>query len=227
MPKKPTGKIGPLVMRNTPAGTSGGWETIKFPGPKDEVERFMLDLWISEMRKAGRSVLSVTKNPEDHFDFTLELPGGTVYMDLAELFYCNKDGIPYENDDIEIRIYDFAAQTRDTVLKKSQHYGKAGDTPIHLLLYITHWRFWPAEPVIRLAQHFLSEAPPITENVFLVLPFDAANGTVRVLYPSRDPLEGRSPDEFVDKIYWTLDPSKGQFISKVPGNDITNGEASD
>jgi hypothetical protein len=149
-------------------------------------------------------------------------PAGTVYMDLVELFYRDRDAKPYENDDTEIRIFDFAEQIRDTVLKKSQHYGKVGYTPIHLLLYVTHWRFWPAEPVIRLAQHFLNETPPITENVFLVLPLDSGTGTARVLFPSHNPLEGRDPAEFKDGTYLVLNPSKMEVVSNIGPEKISN-----
>jgi hypothetical protein len=136
-------------------------------------------------------------------------------MDLVELLYRDKEGKPYENNDIEIRIFDFAEQIRDTVMRKSQHYGKAGDTPIHLLLYVTHWRFWPSETVIHLVQHFLNQSPPIMEYVFLVLPLTATEGTARVLYPSRDPLEGHAPEDFREAKYLVLDPSKARIVSNI------------
>jgi hypothetical protein len=215
MPKKPTGNIGPFVAKSGPAGVTGGWEKIKFPEDKESIEKFALELWCSEIKKAGGSVRKVAKNPEDHFDFTLELPGGKVYLDLVEFIYRDKEGRPYESDEIEIKVFDFAEQIHDTVLRKSQHYGKVGEVPIHLLLYVTHWRFWPPELVIRLAQHFLSEAPPIMENVFLVLPLDEKAGHARVLYPSRDPLEGHDPNEFKDTVCWILDPSKSECVSNI------------
>jgi hypothetical protein len=215
MPKKPTGNVGPVVAKAGSDGVTGGWEKIEFPDDKDSIERLMFDLWATETRKGGGNILKATKNALDDFDFTLELPGGRVHMDLVELFYRDEEGRPYENDNIEIRIYDYAEQIRDTVIKKSQHYGKVGDTPIHLLLYITHWRFWPSEPVIRLAQHFLNKSPPIIENVFLVLPLTATEGTARVLYPSSDPLEGRNPEEFKDATYLVPDLSKALVVSNI------------
>src|SRR5262245_1301218 len=110
MPRKPTGKIGPLVLRGQPNGGTGVWEKLNFPDMKEDIERAVLDLWIDQMRSAGGTILSATKNPESDFDFTLELPGGLVSLDLVEIIYRDKDGRPYESDDVEVNVFDFAEQ---------------------------------------------------------------------------------------------------------------------
>jgi hypothetical protein len=47
-----------------------------------------------------------------------------------------------------------------------------------------------------------------SENVFLLMPLDSTTGSCRVLFPSRDPLEGRDPAEFKGQVYWVPNPTK-------------------
>jgi hypothetical protein len=220
MPQKPTGTIGPIIIQAGPSGVSGGHQKIKFPTDKGAIEQLIVEIWAAETRRAGGAILSIKRNEENDFDFTVELPRGTVSLDLVELFYRDANGRPYDGENIEIDITRFAVQIRDTVMKKSRHYGRATDRPIHLLVYITHWRFWPMEVVIRLAQHLLLETPPIIENVFLLAPFDANTGTCRVLFPSRDPLEGKASSDFKDQVYWVPNPTKATIeVGSAPVED--------
>src|ERR1700719_4826933 len=153
-PNKPTGMVGPLTIRATSDGSSGGWNKIEFPNNKEGIEKLMVEMWASAIRKAGGSIIEIIQNKEDDFDFTLVLPGGTVSLDLVELIYSDGQNKPYEGDGIEIKVHEYAEQIFNLVMKKSGRYGSAGTRPIHLLVYITHWRFWTSEIVIRLAQYF-------------------------------------------------------------------------
>jgi hypothetical protein len=213
MAKKPTGNIGPFSATSTPTGVTGAWKKIEFPKDKESIETLIVDMWASATRSAGAKIYEISQNKQNDFDFTLVLPGGTVSMDLVEFIYRDGQGKPYDGDQIEIKSFDYATQLVATVMRKSAHYGNAGAQPIHLLVYITHWRFWSNEVPIRLAQHFLSEIPPIFENVFFIEPFDGKEGNVRVLYPSRNPMEGHSPEEFKDHFSLTLNPGNGEVIS--------------
>jgi hypothetical protein len=134
-------------------------------------------------------------------------------MDLVEFIYRDGQGKPYEGDQIEIKSFNYAKQLVAAVMDKSAHYGKAGAHPIDLLVYITHWRFWSNEVAIRLTQHFLSEIPPIFENVFFIEPFDAKEGNARLLYPSRNLMEGHRPEEYKDHFSLTLNPGNWEIVS--------------
>ena len=142
------------------------------------------------------TVINATKNPENDFDFTLELPGGNISLDLTEIIYSDAEGRPYEGENMRIESYKYAEQIRDAVMAKSTHYGRGGTQPIHLLTYITHWRFQAHEVVIRLVQHMLQQSRPIMENVFFLTPLDNKSAVLRVLYPSANPLEGHDLNSF-------------------------------
>lgn len=213
MAKKPTGDIGPVSATSTPTGATGGWNKIVFPKDKESIETLIINMWASATRRVGGTVHEIVQNKQNDFDFMLVLPGGTVSMELVEFMYRDGQGKPYDGDEIEIKSFDYAMQLAATVMRKSSHYGKVGGQPIHLLVYITHWRFWSNEVAIRLAQHFLNENPPIFENVFFIEPLEDKEGNARVLYPSRNPMEGRNPEEFKDHFSLTLNPGNWKVIS--------------
>ena len=213
-PQKPTGQTGPITVGIENSDPSARWKKIEFPRAKADIERFVFELWLSETRKAGGTIYESVQNPEDDFDFTLQLPGGPVHLDLTEIFYHDGQQRPYDGQRTRIKSYRFAEQVFNSITAKSDHYGKPGSIPIHLLTYITHWRFSPSEVAIRLVQHFLLETPPIIENVFFLEPFDATAANLRVLFPSRNPLEGHDPEEFREHGYLNLDPSNWQIVRK-------------
>lgn len=212
MAKKPTGSIGPISVTATPTGALGTWNKVAFPKDKESIEQLMVDIWARAAGNAGATIFEIIPNKQDDFDFTLVLSGGKVSMDLVEFIYRDGQGKPYDGDQIKIQSFDYAKQLVATVKEKSAHYGKAGTQPVHLLVYITHWRFWSNEVAIRLAQHFLSQSPPIFENVLFVEPFDASEGNARVLYPSRNPMEGHKPDEFKEHFTFTLNPGNWAVV---------------
>jgi len=164
------------------------------------------------MKKGGATILKATKNPENDFDFTLELPGGRVSLDLMEIIYRDDKGRPYESENLRIDSYKYAEQIREAVMAKSGHYGKAASQPIHLLTYITHWRFHAHDVVIRLVQYMLQQSWPIMENVFFLSPLDDKSAALRVLYPSTNPLEGHDLSSFKDDWYLTLNPAKWEPV---------------
>jgi hypothetical protein len=188
-PKKPTGFIGPLSVTFGPTGGIGRRDKVKFPTDKESIEQLVVEMWASAMRRAGAMIFEIIRNKPNDRDFTLVLPGDKVSMDLVEFIHRDGEGKPYDGDRIRIQSFDYAKQLVATVMKKSAHYGRAGTQPIHLLVYITHWRFWSNEVAIRLAQHFLQESPSIFENVFFVEPFDRNEGNAHVLYPTVNPME--------------------------------------
>lgn len=209
---KPTGKTGPIRVQRDENQVTMSWDVIDFPKTKEGIERYIMQQFILAGQQGGFKILGVKQNPENHFDFTLNLPGGEVYIDLMELIYKDEDGNPYDSKNMLIESALYARQIVSLILKKSNKYQSRSETPLHLLTYITHWRFLPNETVIRLVQHKLSKEPHIFENIFY-LSLDFGNEpTMRVLFPSNDPLEGQDPSAFQDNKYLNLDPGNWKLI---------------
>jgi hypothetical protein len=205
---KPTGAIGPIKVETSPSGAVATWEKIAFPTSKPEIEQLIIDLFINTFKANGATFLKVQQNDENDFDYMLTIPGWCVYLDLCEFIYFDGQGKPYSEHASKLYSFLLAEQLTDAVIKKSNHYGKSGETPIHLLLYITHWRFLYSEVAIRLAQHFLKNENIVFENVFLLIPIDGKSGELRALFPSIDPLEGHAPSEYNEHFFVNFGPDK-------------------
>ncbi|MBV9361973.1 MAG: hypothetical protein JO292_11345 [Betaproteobacteria bacterium] len=217
---KPTGQIGPVKVQRTTVAVTSSWDKVHFPAEKTEIEKAIVEYFVRTMSKHGATILAAQANDEANHDFTLQLPGGRTYLELTELQYRDGPGRPYDSRSQRISTFTYAEQIAGAVQRKAERYGRAGSVPIHLLLYITHWRFLPNEIAIRLAQHLLLTRPPLFENVFLLWPTDEKDATVRVLFPADNPLEGHAADEFREHTYLNLDPAGWRV---VPGTSVAEG----
>lgn len=222
--KKRTGKIGPIRVSRTSDGAGLSWNTVDFSSRKEEIELLVVKLFSEALQRAGVRPFTYRQNEQSDFDFTLQFAETKTYLELREIHYFDIEGggvaatgSPYESRRTVISDFAYAMQIVRAVHRKSYKYGSARKIPIDLLLYITHWRFSPSELVIRLAQHFLLEAPPIFSHVFFVRIRDDAEAEPRVLFPSINPLEGRAPEEFVNSEYIKMDPGKARLI---PSTDV-------
>jgi hypothetical protein len=208
MPKKPSGRIGPIQISETSSGPIGEWKEVRFPDQKEEQEQLVLSWFLAEMRRRGAKITNHRRNEENNLDFTLEMPSGPVLLELTEVMYKDQEGEPYKSESARINSYLYAEHIRDAIMKKSYRYGEVYSQPIHLLTYITHWRFYTSEVVIRLAQNMLLHSRPIMENVFFLEPRNETEAYLRVLYPSRNPLNGHSQESFKEHWYLNLHPGK-------------------
>ena len=206
-PKKPTGEIGATV--NSP--NSAGWERIQFPTEKHKIEQVVLDWFVKAGQKAGFSFRRIKPNKENDFDFDLTLPGGLVHLELTELMYRDDEGQPYQSRNSRIETLRYANQIVDSIRKKNAHYSAKQKVPIHLLTYITHWRFGLSENVIATVQHLLSKSPLVFEHVFLVTPFHGTEARLDLLYRVERKLTGKLSD-LEGHFYLILDPAKGKVI---------------
>lgn len=230
--RKPSGENGfARVSVNDDGTASFELHKRELPAGKAEIEKFIVNQFAKQFEREGVPLFKVTQNAENHFDFTLHLVGGRVFLELVEIIYRDppqqaaemaKPGNPYGGRQIRVPTLQFAQQVRDIIAKKSTKYERPSGTPIHLLAYTTHWRFLPSEPVIRLVQHFLQTQPPIFETVFWLHSTDAERATLRVLFPAKpDPLEGRVPEDFAGAFSLTLDPANWKLVRR--GGDSGEG----
>jgi hypothetical protein len=213
MPNKPTGQIGPNVISVSARGTSVAWSVIRFPHSKQEIERQIVDRFKTAGTKAGFTIFDVQQNAEDDLDFTMKLPGGKVLLELTELTYADAGnaGPPYASRGVWIDGSRYAEQILERIANKSAKYGRNASTPTHLLTYITHWRFLPSDTVIRTVQSRLRDVTPTFENIFLLLPIDAAESVLRCLFPVPDSqLTGFDPEQASVHEYVNFDPGNWQ-----------------
>jgi hypothetical protein len=223
MPKKPTGIVGPFIAKVTENGINGKFERIEFSGRKDAIEKQIVDMWAKATNNLWGEISEITQNTENDFDFSLKMTDGSqASLDLVEFTFSDGQSRPFEGNEMEISVYQYAKQLRDLVLKKSDHYGKASGTPIQLLVYITHWRFTPAQMCIAVAQHLLRKKNISFSRVSFIQPLDSMNGAAEILFPiqyHRDPYQGGIPQRVVDQVYWNFNSADMRLLrgSGSPG----------
>lgn len=222
--KKPTGEIGPVRFSRKPDGANVSWNTVAFPSRKEDIELLIVRLFHDSLIKEGVREFTYRQNEQKDFDFVLEFADATSYLELREIQYkdiqeLQTHGPPYRSRKTAIVDLAYAMQIASAVHKKSHQYGRPGKTSVDLLLYITHWRFSPSELVIRLVQYFLLTAPPMFDHVFFIRPINSTEADPRVLFPSRDPLEGHKPEEFINSEYLKLDPQRWRVVNERAKGD--------
>ncbi|MEA2759627.1 MAG: hypothetical protein QOH65_2240 [Methylobacteriaceae bacterium] len=202
------------------------WQTVPFPAEKENIEKDIMRLFCAEWSKQGVLVIW-SKNQEDHFDFTLHLPGGEVFIDLMELMYRTEPGQPYASRELRVDFTKYAKQICEAIENKSRKYGAASQTPIHLLTYITHWRFETTETVLRLVQYYFHTHPHVFENIFFLAPRNRDNANLRVIYPTVPGLfDGFDPSSYVESMYLNFDPAKWELhvSSHLDGSTVESSD---
>ena len=180
---KPSGTIGSLNSQQGIHGSRLEWESINLPKTKDGIERLMMDRFRKTWEGGGIRFDRVYQNPENHFDFTLKLPEGRVYVDLMELLYKRERGNPYKNPKNLIQVNRYADQIMSHIMKKSEKYSPNEKTPIYLLTYITHFNFQLGDPVIKLLQYRLKDTPTVFEKIFHLSPISRSDSALSDLFP--------------------------------------------
>lgn len=78
-PRKPTGSIGPVIISKAPEGARAEFQTITFPRTKDDIEAFIVKVFLKASQQQNildTSSLKLFQNAIDDFDFTLKTPSG-------------------------------------------------------------------------------------------------------------------------------------------------------
>ena len=213
MVRKPTGKQGPVKFTISDGNSSLEWETISYPSDKEKIEKIVLNSFIEAGKRYGMTIHEIRQNEENNFDFTLILPGGTVYMDLMEITMKSGSEPPFHSEQIEVSVGQLANSFLDGIKKKSKKYSSKSSIPIHLLTYSTHWRFLPSTKTINLVQYYLSNLDHVFENVFYLNQISEDYSDLNVLFPTNFDWSHFDPKEVEKEIFFNLNPAKFQIIS--------------
>ena len=185
------------------------------PTAKDEIEKSIINKFIRAGRKAGFTIHSCTKNTESHFDFTLVIGSQeTVYVDLKEIIIPNKNNSPYKRTNKQINDEEYSNYIIKLIKECSEKYRSKSKTPIHLLLYITDWKFNPSNTVIALVQHALLKQDLMFEYVFFLDIVADDYEELRLLFPSKKSRWiGFDPNNYKNSTTYNLNPSKWELSS--------------
>jgi hypothetical protein len=170
-PRKPTDKSGQTRMSAGPTGASAEFQPLAFPTNKSEIEDLIVRLFIpASARWLPFRVDSYSPNEEKDFDFSLATSAGPKTLDLVEVAFLRESGGSYQAVRSSYKPYEFAQNVLNLILKKSAHYGGRPPNGLHLLLYITHWAFFPDQTTLALLQYWSLKSGHGFEGIYWLTP---------------------------------------------------------
>jgi hypothetical protein len=184
MVRKPTGVSG--VLRVESGGRSDFLQS-SLPTDKAAIEAFILEGTLRSLEFAKVDVYHLTAAPkqleQNNFDFELSTATGTEFLDLVEFApigrYRGYEGAP--NKHIVGEIADAAWEV---VKGKSKKYGLGRRGRVHLLIYITDFRFLFSDSVFELLTLWCARRSHGFRSVVYYAYIDDTMGLARVLHPS-------------------------------------------
>lgn len=200
------------------------------PDEKAGIERIMASGAFKAMQfhgwKAWPDGIEPRQLDEDDFDFAFDAPTGTEYLDLAEIAPLSRVAGGYEGSPTTFPRKKLVNAMMSLVQQKGMHYGLGRKLRVHLLLYISDFRFLVSDGVVLLTRLALQRNHYRFASVCFFAPIDAEAGFLQVLYPppggvpyvSRDD-ERRMREETVtnfDPRAWRFDPETGGFFQELP-----------
>jgi hypothetical protein len=153
-PKKTTGEIGPTRITTTAKGQTAEIIHTELPIEKEGLEDFFASRFIAifnDTQPIGPkiSISHAKQNDTSDLDFNISCAIAD-YMELAELNPRSEAFGRSAMRDGKFNVYDYAKWIFNRLIKKKAlSYGPAVAGRTILLLYATHWQFFPSEGVIQ------------------------------------------------------------------------------
>ena len=229
------------MSRRKPRGISGmvrltgGVEKAEFipdglPAAKDAIEKEICAGAARSMRFHGWNTWPLESEPrqlaENDFDFAFVTTGDPEYLDLAEVAPLKGVRGGYEGVPTTFARGKLVDAILRLVEKKDLHYAGRRRSKVHLLLYITDFRFLVSEGVVMLLKVALRRQRHGFASITYFAPIGAESGFLCVLHPAPGGVpylnrqdEARMRAETLtnfDPRKWQHDRERGGFFQELP-----------
>ena len=205
--KKRRGDIGPV------RASREGVEWLKVPQPdtKEDLERHHAEQFVAVFNQAvpipGFQILEVCQRPENSLDFLLKTSAGDKWLDLMEIAPFEMFDVPPDQAPSHHNSYDMATFLHRKVMEKSRKYRSAKSKGIFLLLYLTDWRFSPAQTMVALLQYWSNRKTHSFEAIFIL-----GGGSFQLIAPTPSEFwRDFDPEKYRDSSVINLNPSKWEM----------------
>ena len=203
------------------------------PDGKAEIERTICRAAFRSLSENGWKAWPVgvepRQLPENDFDFVFDSDLNPEYLDLAEVAPLAGVRGGYEGAPTTFPRGKLVDAILRLVADKGAHYGRDRRARVHLLLYITDFRFLVSDGVVALLKASLRREHFGFASVSYIAQMDPESGLLHVLYPAPGGVpyfsahdERRMRAELVtnfDPRSWKYDPEKQGFFQELPKED--------
>jgi len=209
---KPTGKMGIFhTYFDNSRKLCGEFKQIQLPQTKGEIEIFFVSRFLKDGRRTYREYFLLAnpqKNPLDDFDFTIQTPNGSAYLELMEVAPLELYKGGYGDAPSSYDQYELAQIIFLKILKKSRKYPKNLTAKLYLLLYVTDWKFRLNDTTVELLSYFCMKKQLRFEVIFLYTLLDSSEGIVNWIHPiEKDRFKDFDPEQYRGVVI-NLDPQK-------------------
>ena len=210
-PRKETGEIGSTRISATAA------EIIHtdLPIDKEGLENFFATRFLTDFNETHPlgptiEITNAKQNTTSNIDFDVSCAIAD-FMELAELNPRSEHFGRAALRDGKLNVYEYAKWIFNRIIrKKSRSYGARLSGRTILLLYSTHWQFFPSERVVECLRSHIQIHECDFAAIFLLF----TNGDdLRVLSPVH-PWEGlklRKPSDYSEFTCWNLPPGRSAW----------------
>jgi len=157
------------------------------PTDKASIEALMMEGALRSLEFSGLDVYHLTSKPlqlaQDNFDFELPTLSGTDFLDLIEFAPLENYGGSYEKAPNRHNVGALADRAWELIKKKSKKYGGGRRVRVHLLMYITDFRFLFSDSVFALLTLWCARRYHAFRSIVYYAPIDKDAGMTRVLHP--------------------------------------------
>lgn len=208
--KKPKGQIGPI--KYSASADSVKFDEIPLPDTKEEIEKYIVDLFIRTGRSQFRENFFVDRpiqNLAGDFDFDVVTPKGKAYLELMEIAPLELYKTTHDKAPESYKPYEIAKFAFEKIQAKEKKYPKNLAREIFLLLYITNWKFALSDLTVNILGYFCHNSINVFDVIFLLTPRDAKEGYVHWISPvPNDFFNGFDLEAYKDKVVLNLNPTK-------------------
>ncbi|MFZ1988536.1 MAG: hypothetical protein WAW96_02080 [Alphaproteobacteria bacterium] len=180
MPKKPTGRTGPLKVGPQKVTRA----LVRFPNKKSELELMIARIFVDHPCKTDSlsPFSGLKQNAEDDLDFSIETSEGRKWLELAEFAPLNEINASYASAPKQLSMAEYAKLYYQLIARKSRHQGGVNRL---LLTYATHGSFFVSPPVQELVRRWLCREHPRFDRVYFLSPHCETTGTTFEVFPGR------------------------------------------
>jgi len=225
--KKPVGRSGVNHIAFTGPGAKFCSEAFELSGDKASDEVTVVRAFLLQGEEVGLPKIEsahVVQNAENDWDFTLKAPEGDIVLELVEiapkpLMARGYRGAPPEHD-----VWPYCEAVFANIDAKSNKYAVPKGKRLELLVYASHWSFYPSPDCIALLKFWCATKAHKFDRIYLHW-YAGPEGRSESLFSASDNISAAAfdPESVRDSYFRNLD-SKATGNAMVARGLLPNGQ---
>jgi hypothetical protein len=225
--KKPVGRSGVNHIAFTGPGAKFCSESFELTGNKANDEVTVVRAFLMQGEQIGLPKIdsaNVVQNAENDWDFTLKVPGGEIALELVEIAPKSLMRSGYQDVTSEHDVWPYCEAVFANIIAKSNKYSVPKTKSLELLVYVSHWTFYPSPDCVGLLKFWCATKAHKFDRIYLHL-YAGSEGLSHRLFPPSDnaSITSFNPDSVRRRYFRNIDP-KGRGNPMVTRDQLPNDE---